>query len=228
MSGNRIFGCALLISVAVHGIFFMQHYGFQISPANKEEKIEISYIKKPAEEKPKLKEAPPKTRHEPFLELKDKAAVKRRTPPPYVEKENPALKPRPQIGLKTEARKPLLTGVQVISVKNKVNLPAVMEADKIKDPSCVNYYQIVREKIKRAAFRSYNGRERGEVTLSFIISNQGSLEKIFLMEEYSAQSAYLREIAVNSVKDASPFPRFPKELDYPCLLFRLPIEFEAE
>ena len=229
MSGNRVFQFALLISVAVHGVLMLQHYGIEVSPRNKEEKLEISYIKKPPEYKPKPKDlALKKIKKDPFLELKDKTVIEKRVPPPYIEKNNLPANPRPQLALKNQANRPSIIDVQVVSVKKRVSLPAVMEADKIKNPSYISYYQIVREKIRRAAFRSYNGRELGEVTLSFIILNDGGLQKIFLMEEHSSESAYLREIAVNSVKAASPFPGFPKELNYPCLLFRLPIEFEVE
>ncbi|MFH0762754.1 MAG: hypothetical protein V1925_02565 [Candidatus Omnitrophota bacterium] len=230
MSGNKVFQAALLISLTVHGVLLMQHYGGDVSLKNKEKKIEISYIKKPPEYKPKPEnQTLRKAKKEPFLELKDKDLIEKRVPPPYTEKNNLPPSPRPQLALKTEADKPsLMTAAQVVLVKKKVNLPAVMDAEKINNPSYINYYQIVREKIKRAAFRNYNGREIGQVTLSFIISNEGSLQKIFLMEEDSSGSLYLREIAVNSVNSASPFPRFPKELDYSCLLFRLPIEFETE
>ncbi|MFH1678814.1 MAG: hypothetical protein ABH914_04265 [Candidatus Omnitrophota bacterium] len=229
MTGNRVFQVALLVSLTVHGVLLMQHYGFDTSLKNKEKKIEISYLKKPPEYKPEpKKETLKKLKKEPFLELKDKAIIEKRVPPPYIEKNNLPANPRPQLALKTQANRPSIINVQVVSVKKRVSLPAVMEADKIKNPSYISYYQIVREKIRRAAFRSYNGRELGEVTLSFIISNDGSPQKIFLMEEYSSESAYLREIAVDSVKSASPFPRFPKELDYSRLLFRLLIKFKVE
>jgi TonB family protein len=66
------------------------------------------------------------------------------------------------------------------------------------------------------------------VYLSFIISTEGYLREVRLVEEKSSFSPYLREIALRSIKEASPFPDFPKELDYPQLTFNVVISFEIE
>lgn len=92
----------------------------------------------------------------------------------------------------------------------------------------MSYYQLVREKIRRAAFRNYNGSEKGEIVLSFVISSDGYLQKIMLIEGSSPTSGYLEGIAISSVKSASPFPAFPKELNYSQLPFKLVIVFEVE
>jgi len=42
-----------------------------------------------------------------------------------------------------------------------------------------------------------------------------------VVEGKSAASPYLKEIALKSVRDASPFPNFPKELDYEKLSFNV-------
>jgi TonB family protein len=103
-----------------------------------------------------------------------------------------------------------------------------MDLDKINNPSYIGYYQIVREKIKRSAYQNYTGTEIGEVTVSFIVSSDGYLRDLRLVEEKSSSTEYLRETALRSIKDASPFPEFPKELDYPQLSFNLAITFEIE
>ena len=100
--------------------------------------------------------------------------------------------------------------------------------DKINSPSYVQYYQIVREKIRRSAYYNYSRTEIGEVYISFIISSDGVLKETRLVEEKSCSSQYLRDIALRSIKDASPFPNFPKELDYPNLSFNVVISFEIE
>jgi len=87
---------------------------------------------------------------------------------------------------------------------------------------------MVREKIRRAAYQNYSRIDTGEVFLSFIISNDGYVRDTNLVEEKSSTNFYLREIALRSIKEASPFPNFPKELDYPQLSFNVVISFEVE
>jgi TonB family protein len=86
----------------------------------------------------------------------------------------------------------------------------------------------VREKIRRAAYQNYTRIETGEVYVSFIISNDGYLKEIKLIPEKSSPIPYLRETALKSIKEASPFPNFPKDLDYPQLSFNVVISFEIE
>jgi TonB family protein len=92
----------------------------------------------------------------------------------------------------------------------------------------MSYYQLVREKIKRAAYQNYTGTEIGEVTISFVVSKDGSLKDLRLIADKSSPSEYLTEIALRSIREASPFPGFPQELDYPQLSFNLAITFEIE
>ena len=92
----------------------------------------------------------------------------------------------------------------------------------------MNYYQLVREKIRRCAYQNYSRTDTGEVYLTFIINSDGSLKDIRLVEEKSSAAGYLKDIALQSVKDASPFPPFSKELDYPKLTFNVVISFAIE
>ena len=123
--------------------------------------------------------------------------------------------------------KPALAKPETIIIKKKVSLPPVDTA-KIDNPLYLNYYQLVREKIRRAAYQNYSSNETGEVYITFIISNDGYLKDVRLVEEKSSANYLLREIALSSVKNASPFPRFPKDLDYPRLSFNVVISFEIE
>ena len=112
------------------------------------------------------------------------------------------------------------------AVGKKITLSSP-DANIAKNPAYIGYYQFGRERIKRAAYQqNYGGREEGEVTVSFVIASDGSLRQIRLVEEASCPSPYLREIAVSSVKEAAPFPKFPAELDYPQIPFTLTITFQ--
>ncbi len=216
MFADRAFLVILLISALVHGAILMHNPNFNIlPPKSKEQKIEISYLQ---QEQAKIKK-------EHFLKLSSLLAMKR-NPPPFINKDdlgkNTAVARR-ELGF----TKPAFSKPDIIAIKKKVSLPPV-GLEKINNPSYISYYQIVREKIRRAAYQNYSSSEEGEVYLSFIISTDGRLQEVRLVEEKSSPKPYLREIALSSIKDASPFPNFPKELDYPQLSFNVIISFEIE
>lgn len=230
MLDNRIFQITLLISALAHGVILVQNTNFLYPAKNKsEEKVEINYVKKPPENKPQPKSNfDRKIKAEPFRKMPEKITVEKMTPPPFVEKNSSPAAVRQASALKADTDKPALIQAETLFIKKKVILPALMDPEKINNPSYMSYYQLVREKIRRCAFRNYNGREKGEIYLSFIISSDGSLQQIALLQENSSKSDYLTGIAVNSVKAASPFPAFPKELNYSYLPFKLSIVFEVE
>ena len=226
MFSNRLFQITFLISLIAHGVILFQNPNLTLfSPNKKEQKIEVSYLKPPEENKAVPRTKIPK--NEPFLKLRPKITFDKRIPPPFVDKEsffkaNTAISPQDKFFAKPAFIKP-----DVIAVKKKITLPPI-NMDKINNPSYISYYQIVREKIRRAAYQNYTRTEIGEVYLSFIISNDGYLKEVRLVEEKSSSLTYLKEIASRSIKDASPFPNFPKELDYPQLSFNVVISFEIE
>jgi TonB family protein len=121
--------------------------------------------------------------------------------------------------------KPAISKPDIISVKKRISLPPV-DLDKINNPSYVSYYQIVREKIRRAAYQNYTRTEEGEVYLSFVITNDGYIKEIRVVEERSSSNPYLLGVSVKSIKNAAPFPNFPKELDYQQLSFNVVISYE--
>jgi outer membrane biosynthesis protein TonB len=123
--------------------------------------------------------------------------------------------------------KPFTLKPDIIPIKKKITLPPV-EMTKISSPSYISYYQLVREKIRRSAYQNYSKTETGEIFLSFVIAQDGSLRDVRLVEDKSTPSYYLRDIASRSIRASAPFPMFPKELDYPQLSFNVIISFEIE
>jgi len=230
-SEGRLFQIALAISIITHGVVFLQYSNLSLwpDPKKNEEKLEVSYIKD--EKKPVLrqafKESPPKKKMEPFLDLAAKLNAQKRTPPPFVERGDPLARSTPERMRQFEFSRPALMKPDVIAVKKRVSLPPI-DMNKINNPSYISYYQILREKIRRSAYQNYQPRETGEVYLSFVVLGDGSLKETRLSEADSSSSEYLRGIALRSVKEASPFPHFPKELDYPQLSFNVVISFEIE
>ena len=219
MNSNRVFEIALVVSIIAHGIILFQNPDLYHPPQKeKEQELEVSYVKEQAQPLPK---------REPFLNMPPKVTLNKRIPPPFIDKEN-ILKADKTTHLRNiEFNKPSIAKPDILAIKKKITLPPI-EMNKINNPSYISYYQIVRETIKRHAYQNYTGREVGEVTISFVISNDGILKELRLVGERSSSSEYLRETALRSVKDASPFPRFPTELEYPKLSFNLAITFEIE
>jgi len=86
-----------------------------------------------------------------------------------------------------------------MAIKRKITLPAI-EMAKIDNPSYISYYQIVREKIRRSAYQNYTHNETGDVYVSFIISNDGYIKDVHLVEEKTTVNGYLKNIALRSIR----------------------------
>ncbi|MFH1457743.1 MAG: TonB family protein [Candidatus Omnitrophota bacterium] len=228
MFSERIFQITLVISLCVHGVIFLQNPSLNFFPHLKEgKKLIVNYVKSPQEPKKETKQVA--AEKDPFLKLPQRIAVERKLPPPFVDKQDILKKARSVAPSRVSISKPAFLKPDIIAVKKKITLPSPSpELDKINNPIYLSYYQIVREKIKRAAYQNYTGKEVGEVRVSFAILRNGNLQGLRFIEEKSVPSPYLRETALRSIKDASAFPGFPKELDYPQLSFNLAITFEVE
>jgi TonB family protein len=249
MNSNRLLQITFTVSILAHGVILLQSPNLNpFTPAQEEQRIEVHYIKEslqlqrlPKDSfKPGMSEFFPKS--EPFLKLDSKIISGNRvSPPPYVEPSN-LLKDTKILtnklqnnGLASPSQnrrpsgfsKPAFANSDLMGIKKKISLP-VIEMAKIDNPSYISYYQIVREKIRRSAYQNYLHNETGEVYISFIISNDGYIKDVRLIEEKTSANDYLKNVALRSVRDASPFPNFPKELDYPQLSFNIIISFEIE
>ncbi len=227
MVPNRIFQITLLISLIIHGIILFQNPNLNFFPKIKKEKdLEISYIKKSEKIRSDFK-SQQSAKREPFFKIPQKITPDKRMPPPYIDREkifkgDKSITPRPP-----DFKRPEFSRPEIVAVKRKITLPPI-DIDKINNPSYISYYQIVREKIRRAAYQNYTGRDTGEITVSFVISDDGYLKEMRLVEKKSTSSKDLRDLALRSIKDAAPFPNFPKELNYLQLSFNLTITFEIE
>jgi len=231
MFSDKAFTITFVLSAIVHGVILFQNpnLNLNIFPKDKKEPVlEVSYLKIPQETqatKEYPKTALPKK--ETFLKLSSRITANKINPPPFIDRENIFKKSKESISQKYVFSKPAFVKPDIIAVTKKITLPPI-DIDKIDNPSYISYYQIVREKIRRAAYHNYTRAEVGEAYLSFLISSDGSLKALQLIEEKSSPSVYLKEISLRSIKEASPFPNFPKELDYPQLSFNVVISFEIE
>jgi len=224
-----------VVSIFVHGAIILPRANFNpFTPAPKEQKIAVRYIKENLAVRSLPIKSPESGRQrlmpgsEPFLKLDAKVVTgTQRAPLPYIEPVSvpSGVKVIPNRSL--ELSKPIFASSEITAIKKKITLPAI-EMAKIDNPSYISYYQIVREKIRRSAYQNYTHNEIGEVYASFVITNDGYIKDVRLAEEKTMANIYLKNIALKSIKDASPFPNFPKELDYPQLSFNIIISFEIE
>ena len=111
--------------------------------------------------------------------------------------------------------------------ERRITVPAV-KSEKINNPVYLNYDQIIRNKIKDQAYRRYSGMDIGEVYMTFVLSSDGSLKQIKLIEEKTSANEYLKNIGLKSIKESTPFPSFPSDLKYPELSFNVLIKFEVK
>ena len=225
MFSNRVFLTAILISAALHGVILFQPSNLILfSQGKQDKKVEISYLK--ATQEKDTRSFTIKNQLLPRVSAKQKTQSS--APPPYIDKvaifrqgrDAPGL-PRPSFS------KPALVNPDIIAVKKKIVIPPI-DIKKINNPIYVSYYQTVREKIRHCAYNNFARAEEGEVYLTFTVSSDGYIRDIRLVEEKSSPNPYLRKVGFASIKQASPFPNFPKELDYPQLTFNVIISFEIE
>ncbi len=228
MDTDRFFQTAIIVSALAHITFIAVHLpSLNFLRFNKpKQEIKVVYIKAPRQQDP----VPGKiTAREPLVtRIPAKVTADNKSLLAPLQSSQNFLKRSAGLAAKeADVVKPFTLKPDIIPVKKKISLPPVDMA-KISNPSYISYYQLVREKIRRSAYQNYSRTETGEIFLSFVIGQDGSLRDIRLIEEKSTPSYYLRDIASRSIRAAAPFPVFPKELDYPQLSFNVIISFEIE
>jgi TonB family protein len=90
----------------------------------------------------------------------------------------------------------------------------------------MNYYRMIREKIRKKAYQRYQGQNQGKIYLNFNVTKNGDLQAINIGKQ-SVKKLKLKKIALDSIRDSAPFPPFPKELEsYSQLQFNISIYFK--
>lgn len=231
MLSSRPFLTTLIVSLLLHGIILFQRTNFSfLVKDTTPKKLEISYLNIPQinQQLDLYKKAEEDKKEELLRKLPKVNASIKKAPPPFVAKSKEiSIRQQSNIPKPISLTKPYLEKSDITAVKRKISF-STPDKDKINNSTYLNYYQIVREKIRRAAYQNYTRTEMGEIYLSFVISNSGNLTQTRIIDEKSSLSPYLKGIALESVRSASPFPNFPKELDYPQLSFNVIVSFEVE
>lgn len=231
MQSRHIFITAFVISLGVHASLFLQHLNFNFFPDKDPKKnTELRYLKEETQKKPEPQKMPLVKSKREIIKIPDKVtAADNKSLPQFLEpnKENRLKIGKDLAAARTAFEKPVFVKPDIIAIKKRITLPPV-NMDKINNPSYISYYQIIREKIRRAAYQNYSRTEVGEVFVSFLVLSDGQVKEVRVSNERSSASHGLKEIAQRTVQEASPFPVFPKELDYNQLPFSVIISFEME
>jgi len=91
----------------------------------------------------------------------------------------------------------------------------------------MNYYQVIREKIRARLKEKYKDYENeGDVCLVFTLSAEGSLSQYSIVPGSSTDDRQLIDMTTASLSEASPFPPFPKALSLPQMSFSLIVSFK--
>ncbi|MBU3910971.1 MAG: TonB family protein [Candidatus Omnitrophica bacterium] len=149
---------------------------------------------------------------------------------PDIKKEEILNPPKPIAKKPTEAKQPVKPVAEIIEAKEKTFEKVVEEEkDDAKKATYISYYKAVREKIRQHADRNYPIRKRvgrGEIFISFVVASSGELLRVKIIDEKSVDDRTLRGIAMNSIREASPFPPFPKGMRQYQITFNIVISFE--
>lgn len=93
----------------------------------------------------------------------------------------------------------------------------------------VSYYQLMREKMRRCLKENYGERSNeGDIHLIFMLDPDGRLLKYEIDMVKSVDDKVLSDITVRSLKEASPFPPFPKGLPKRALSFDVTVSFKKK
>jgi len=198
-----IFRNAIAISVLVHSALFapfLRLDAAKFDPALKKP-IEIDYVRiqEPEPEPVKPEIEIPET---PKVDIAKKVEVKPAEPVPAAKPAENAPKEVPLEDAKKQA--------EIKSTKDYVN-----------------YYHLIREKIRKRLKSNYRAHlNEGEVSLAFRLASDGGLIDVSVIETGSAGNAALADVATRSLREASPFPKFPKALSLPEMSFDLTVTFK--
>lgn len=90
----------------------------------------------------------------------------------------------------------------------------------------INYHQLLREKIRRALKENYaNYSGEGDVLVEFVLNSDGSLAGWRIDDKNLTEDGKLIDIAVRSLREAAPFPAFPKALTLSHASFNVTVSF---
>ena len=103
---------------------------------------------------------------------------------------------------------------------------APIKSEKINNPVYAAYNEMVRELIKEKVYQNFDKMEKGSVYLTFLLDEHGVLKAAKIIPEKTDASDHLQEIAIRSLREASPFPPFLKGMNLTEYPFNIEIQYQ--
>lgn len=97
---------------------------------------------------------------------------------------------------------------------------------KINNPAYAAYNEMVRSRIEEKVYANVDKVEPGRVYLTFVVGHDGRLKAYQVIDERTDGSMHLKEISLDSLSQASPFPPFLKGMTLPEYTFNIEIQYQ--
>ena len=221
MTSGTSIKIAVIASLIIHSVIFLNWPSFYslVPKKNPRKLIEVNYFKIKAKEPAQIsviKRIAAGSPDSPPLEAQKPVNVQK---PNTVPVAKPAAAKTADLPKKEPA--PL-----VKQQKQEIVIPPVPVGVE-KMPAYLDYVQTVREKIKRVANSRYRRLNSvGDVMLNFVLSRDGNLRAVKIVEERSCDDERLKNIAEEAIKATAPFESFPSDLEFRELSFSVVISFQ--
>lgn len=224
-------GAPFLISLILHGVILTSLAFYKYLPEKKQStNLEVTYQILSGIKSKKNRGGISKE----LLSVQQKSLPSASLPVRMQQKKEPLpidlsrlIKPKETIAIPKPRISPPTQRKQKINLRN---LPVAMS----KDPAYLGYQDILRTKIQDAVYYYsdkyfyFDNPHEGKIFVSFLVRSNGTLKEMLIQESKSTKNDLLRKIARIAIQQASPFDKFPRELDYDERAFNLEISFELE
>lgn len=232
---NKPFRYALILSVIFHAIAAANwpFYGRLFSVKDQFKEIEITYVKvnEPPAAAPKKPEGavrkslpqPESAQPAKIVSEELPKAGQPKKPEAAVQKKDIAAEKKDEtiIEKKLVFEKKAAVTIKPVAVKTATTASVGLSGLRLVPPS---YAHTVRSRIIENLDSDDPG-EEGDVFVKFVITLNGELKDVSIIDEKSSNSGVLRRMAFEAVRDSSPFPKFPKDVSTPEVAFTCQISF---
>lgn len=237
MLTDKYFRIALLISVFTHGAVLSPLPGFRFDRPSRSElrQVEIIYYQIKENPKPLQKITEAVGQLKPTREVGNEAKAAVEAPEEgngaFANKEESTQKlEEPKADAKVEVKEVKPERLEVAKVKVlDENIPEPKDLSREEKPIFLDYFQAIREKIRRSTSYPPGARRNlieGSTYLSFVLSNKGKLKEVTVKK--SSGNRLLDQSTIQSIRDACPFPPFPKALKTPHLRLSVQISYQLD
>lgn len=201
-----------LVLLVVVGITFPQLK----KTAKKKSAVEVSYRRT---HQPSNAEHPIKPTQQLDLNQDSQTLDAKRMPVPLTK-----VKGQLPAGLMTEGKQEHWRSLA--SNRRKITITPI-STQKINNPAYAAYNEMVRSRIEEKVWANYDRLVAGKVYLTFIIAHDGKLRAYQVINERSTGEEHLKEISLQSLRQAGPFPAFLKGMTLPEYTFNIEVQYQV-